>query len=123
MKSALMLFLSIFSICSFAQEFEYMTNPDGSSQYIGNCALHMDYEGKGISKGRVLVEKFFSDFYNDEQALAFYKSLSPVTKNLLELTSMHDGYSTGTGYKLLRYFDDFHAFELNLGMKKTCVVE
>ena len=118
MKIKLLLILSLISINSFAQVNEYMTNPDGTSNYIGNCALHMDYEGRGITIGKTVVKAF--EFYSSdkEEVKNFYNSLPETAKTLVKVVSREEGSlgSKEEEYMAANYFDDFRAFEIKLDL-------
>jgi len=123
MKFTLLTLLSFLSLAAFAQDMEYMTNPDGTSQYIGSCALHMDYKGKGLEVGKVVVDSFDYISFNEDDIEDFYNSLSPLTKELAKLVADTDGYFDGDEeYMLAGYYDDFTAYEVTVelwGKSKT----
>lgn len=107
-----------------------MTMPDGTTQYIGNCALHMDYEGRGITRGKTVVEEFEFYSFDDAEVEEFYSTLSPIAKKLTKIVSLQDGSynKEEPEYMVANNFDDFEAFEVKLDLwgtpkKKLTVVD
>lgn len=65
--------------------------PDGSTEYIGGCSTHQDYEGKFFKVTKTIV-KYFEPEYNApaEQSM---KKLKNVEAELLEATADVVNYS------------------------------
>lgn len=63
----------------------YRELPDGSTEYIGGCSVHQDYEGKNFIVTKTIVESF-EPSYNapKEQTM---KKLKNVEKELLKATA------------------------------------
>lgn len=66
MKTSIIVFSLLFSFSSFAKNMVNTENyrevnielEDGSTQYIGACTLHRDYEGKKFNVTQTIVEYF-----------------------------------------------------------------
>lgn len=113
MKYLLTSFLILLSSSVFSQD--YSENPDGTSSYIGNCSLHMDYIGSGLELGQTIQEEIEGILTNDiEVAQNFYNSLNPLTKKIWKQVAAESGANTDDLLDLVFYFDDFEMFEIEL---------
>ena len=59
----------------------YKDMPDGSSQYIGGCAVHQEYEGKYFQVTKTIVETFEPEY--EAPVVNTMKKLKHVEKELL----------------------------------------
>ncbi len=90
MKSVLIALTLITAQSVFAQDMSrtetykesYKDLPDGSTQYVGGCGLHQDYEGKFFQVTKTIV-KTFEPAYEAPVADTI-KKLKHVEKELLE---------------------------------------
>jgi hypothetical protein len=70
MKSALLTLTVIISFSTFAKDMSrtetykdaYRDQADGSSQYIGGCSLHQEYEGKLFIVTKTIVESYEPEY-------------------------------------------------------------
>ena len=118
MKNLALILALIFmtSTPSNAQEHEdeYTTNPDGTSSYIGNCVLHLDYLGKGIEKGTELAPTIL--YRGEEETRAFLKELSNEVRDLIRATAkvINPERAEATLTKIVQSFEELSIFELKL---------
>lgn len=98
MKSTLLSFFLLLSLNSFAKDMSrtetydesYVELEDGSSQYVGGCSLHQDYEGKLFFVDEVIVKYFEPEYKKPELTM---KKLKHVEKELLEAGAEGSGSS------------------------------
>lgn len=98
MKSALLTFSLLFSFTTLAEDMSrtekwddsHRDLPDGSTEYIGGCSTHQDYEKKMFVVTKTIV-KTFEPEYNapKEQTM---KKLKAVEQELLEATADIENY-------------------------------
>ncbi len=77
--------------------------PDGSSEYIGGCSVHQDYEGKMFSVTKTIVKGYEPSWKTPEDTM---KKLKHVEKELLEAAA------EGTDGNLSDFFNGVDDFTL-----------
>lgn len=111
MKLTLIALTMIVSFSSFAQDMSrtekyedtYRELEDGSTEYIGGCSVHQDYEGKLFDVTATIVKSFEPSWKNPKETM---KKLSHVEKELLE--------AAAGGEKI----EDFYANVDDVGLEK-----
>ena len=99
MKSTLLALSLLFSFTTSAQDISrtekwedsHRDLPDGSTEYIGACSTHQDYEGKLFKVTKTIV-KYFEPEYN-APAQNTMRKLAKVEAELLEATADIDNYN------------------------------
>lgn len=66
----------------------YVELEDGSTQYVGGCSLHQDYEGKLFTVDSVIVETFEPEYNNQASTM---KKLKHVEAGLLKAAAEGSG--------------------------------
>lgn len=110
MKHFILIFTLLYSILSFAQ----VTNPDGTSSYSGECALHMDYIDKGFTEGKTIQPYKLLAISGFWEARRAYYSLSKNTIQMMRDTADAHGADKLNIQELMFYYDDVKVFKINL---------
>jgi len=97
MKNTLLALSLFVSFGAFAQDMSrtedwktaYRELEDGSTEYIGGCSLHQEYEGKKFIVTKTIVETFEPEY--DAPVTSTMNKLNHVEKELLEATAAGSG--------------------------------
>lgn len=86
MKNTLIILSLLLSVSAMAKDMSrtekyedaYVELEDGSSQYVGGCSLHQDYEGKLFTVESTIVKTFEPEYNNAESTMAKLKKVDPL---------------------------------------------
>lgn len=93
MKSTLIALSLLVSFTTLAEDMSrtekweeaYRDLPDGSTEYIGGCSVHQDYEGKMFTVTKTIVDSFEPGYNSPKEETM--KKLKHVEKELLVATA------------------------------------
>ncbi len=129
MHKSILTLVVFLSLNSFAKDMSrtesykdaYKELPDGSSEYIGKCSTHQDYENKHFKVTKTIIEYFEPDYDMteaefDQKTKSMEKELKDTLVTKLQFDSLKDVDDLTLEKITSKTFKNLDLYRLNIGV-------